>query len=402
MKPGIVIVIGIVAVVGAVALLVGFLIGGDTGSNGPMTPAEQKIASLEEELAREKSAKERVEAALESRLAEGTAAAARLPGSTAPDAHGQTPADPTAAAPAPVEGAGARVRFFAHAYGGALAKVDWKMVGANLAEMNPLIVEIVHSIRAGERPEGATIGRIQQLNGPLLAAALMLPDDVPGVGVNGKFSDPGFMVNAMASCLAAAKLPLTTQQEADLVAVAEKWMTHDARRRERYDETTYALEKIFEEAELKDGYFAEALGLLTAEQRGVVDPEETHDRVQLALFSSSLIYAGRVEVFLCPSTEDLKAKYLRRTEQIFDLSDSDRELARPIVESWVDSIPAAVFEAEADALDRSGLVQATRVTTWAKLVHDLVRQVVDRLPLDETRRETARSIGGVYLPLKVE
>ena len=121
-----------------------------------------------------------------------------------------------------------------------------------MSEMGPLVVSISKAIRDRAPAAPGTVGRIQELNGPLLEAALSLRDPIPGTGVDGRLSDPGFMLNAIAACLAAAGLPLSADQEAGLEEVARRAMAADARRREGYDDRTIELAKVADEAELKD------------------------------------------------------------------------------------------------------------------------------------------------------
>ena len=263
-----VIYVAIALVAGGVGLAVGPRIAGEKeiGSEPPSfliaenQRLESEVESLTETLRLSEEALEQKQAAEET-------ATAKLPG--APERYIPSADDPEATPsleePAPTA-------YFVEEYGGALKDVDFKTIGANLSEMTPLILDIVRSIHDRTPASPEAVGRIQQLNGPLITAALKLDQAVPGIGVNGKFTDPSFMTNAMISALKAAKVPLDEEQTRSLIATARRYMDEDARRRAGYDEFTFTIRKLYEEAELKDRFFEDALSLFTPEQRAAVAP----------------------------------------------------------------------------------------------------------------------------------
>ncbi len=388
-----------VVVVAALALGVGLAVGLSLGrGRGPEAPAAgaaeaERVVLLERE-----------NAGLRETLALERAAAAGAPApvpATASDPDPRGAASVAGATPAGAPAA-ATTRFLSDLHDGALASVDFSLIGRNLKEMGPLVAEIARAITTGTPVAPGTIGRIQQLNGPLVEAALSLGDSVPGTGVNGRFSDPGFMLNAIASCLAAADLPLSAGQAAVLEDIARRCLAADAQRRAAYDDRTPALQRVYEEAELKDGFFRDAFAELTAEQRAIVDPPEARDRLRLSVFSSAVLWAPLTEPCFFQTDADLKKQFLLRSVQILDLSEAEQERARGIVDSWVDSVPDDLVDAPTDEFDRRVMVKSQRVTAWAKHTVRLIGTLLDTLALDEPRAARGRGAGGVLLPLKVE
>jgi hypothetical protein len=290
-------------------------------------------------------------------------------------------------------------RFFADAHEGALKKVNWTTVGNNMGEMLTLIPGLATALARGEDPSAESIGRIQQLNGPLVTAALKLQDSVPGIGVNGKFSDPSFMVNAMAMTLEVAGLPLLPDQARALESTARLWMAKDRQRREGYDDRTWLIEKIYEEAELKDGFFREAFGQLTSSQATALSPDSVRGRVRLDLFSSSLIYAALARVEFFSSREELIEDTLRGASMAMRLTEEERTQAKGIVAEWADRLPQELLAHETDGLDVHGLIHTDLVTAAARQQHVLVKGLADALGFEGERLERVRNFAIIHAPL---
>ncbi|MHC4861323.1 MAG: RasGAP domain-containing protein, partial [Planctomycetota bacterium] len=260
--------------------------------------------------------------------------------------------------------------------------------------------EIAPALLKRETPPMKVIGRIQELNGPLIAAALQVSEDLPGNGVNGRFTDPAFMLNAMASALEAAGSPLTPEQSKALEAVARTWMAADASRRQGYDEEAYALRRLYEEAELKGRFFDDSFVKLTAEQVTILSPETSRGRVRMDLFSSGLLYAALVRPI--PFTDDdvLLDAYVRGAAGQFKLSAEEQTRAREVIADWLSDVPPDLMELETNALDLEGLVHVDRVNAWARQTLSLLKSLVAEFGEDEARRESARRNQVVVVPLK--
>jgi hypothetical protein len=291
-------------------------------------------------------------------------------------------------------------RFFGDRFQGVLRKIDWDTVGSNLGEMVELITELMPSLRRGETPPAKTIGRISQLNGGLLAAALQLQEDLPGTGVNGKFTDPAFMVNAMAATLEATEAPLSADQQKALEEVARTWMAADERRRQGYDENTYGLRQLYEEAELKGKFFEDAFARLTPGQVELLSPEDTRGRVRVDLFSSGLLYAALARPTPFTTDDELVEACLQGATGLFRFSAEERESARQVISVWASAVPRDLVDRETNALDLQGLVHVDRVNAWARHSLDLVKSLESELELDEDRRNRGRQARMVPVPIR--
>ncbi|MEN8150767.1 MAG: hypothetical protein ABFS86_13165 [Planctomycetota bacterium] len=321
--------------------------------------------------------RERIAELLE-RRAERAAAGESAPG-TVPDASG---------------------RFFMDRYNGAMKKVDWKSVGSSMGEMSQLIAAIVPSLSRGEAPDMTKVGKIQKLNNNLIAAAALVQQDMPGAGINGAFSNPAFMVNAMSSTLTAVDKPLTDRQRKLIETIAADWIVADEKRRKAYDETTWTVRKLYEEAELKDGFFHDAFAVMTPEQVEALSPEPSRARVRLDLFSSSLIYVQRVRHVPFTETSEVIDFFVNQGLAGFRMNDEEKVRAKDMVTAWLDEVPTNLLFRETNALDLEGMVHSDRVTAWAKLEADMVKRLSETIEFDEKRTNLARMVGGVAVPLK--
>lgn len=305
---------------------------------------------------------------------------------------GPAPVDPKAADPkGPV--------FFADAYGGALRKVDWNVVGTNLSKMVVLIPRIATDLAKNQSPKPDDLGRVQQLNGPLVTAALKIRETLPGVGVNGKFSDPSFMINAMATTLSIAGQALSEAQSKSLETTAVNWMAKDRQRRDAYDDRTWVIQKLYEEGELKDGFFAEAFTHLTKEQVDTLSPAHVRGRVRLDLFSSSILFTALSRPDFFATREDLVESTLRGVSMNMRLSEEERDRARPVIAAWIESLPTELTEHPTDALDQHGLIHVSLVLKGARHQERLLKDLARTLELDEERLNGIKQYAVVHVPL---
>jgi hypothetical protein len=277
--------------------------------------------------------------------------------------------------------------------------VDWPLVGKNMGKLSELIPRIAAKLAAGESPSLEDLGRVQELNGPLIRVAGSLQEDLPGTFINGKFSDPSFMVNAMATTLAQAEMPLTETQATALETCARSAMARDRQRLQGYDDRTWLVRKLYEEAELKDAFFTEAFGHLTEKQVDTLSPPLCRSRVRLDLFSASLIFASLARTDFFVSREGLVESTLGGACARLELTEEERAPARPVVAAWVERLPRELAEHETDALDANGLVPLRLVLAAAHQQEQLLESLVRTLALDEERVAKIREYPLIHIPL---
>ena len=202
----------------------------------------------------------------------------------------------SAAADAP-EGAGDRIEGPRFVYGGmveALNGLDWNVIGESMSKMPALLARLSRAVTEGKTLEDLAdeIGRIQQLNGPLVGEALkMSKSGIQGTGLNGIFTHPSVMANMVHAALVKADVPLTAEQENLVYEIGLRYTEEDRRRLAGYADGTLGMEKLVEEADLRNRFFAEVYGSLSTEQRETIRPEGVRGLTSADLFSTGVLYA---------------------------------------------------------------------------------------------------------------
>ncbi len=318
-----------------------------------------------------------------------------------------TPAD-AGGAPAvtPDETAGRRARVAlyplyafddaAPAVRDALAATDWPAVAENLAAMLPVADEIVGALARGERPSAESIGRSQELNGPLITIAMRLEAaGVPGTGANGAFTHPAFMSNAIAASLEALGMPLDSAQQAALGHVGAEFARRERQRVAARTVDAVKLRRLVEEAEQKRDYFAAARALLSDEQRNALCPPAVRGRVAADLFSEGLVWVGRAQ----PLTyrDEAHLAELIEARLLGDADETARGAARDIVAAWVAALPREIVDHHADALDRVGMVDAAYTTTCARHVAALTETLLRDGGVSAGAAARLRDLGGTVV-----
>ncbi len=364
---------------------------GTDASDRPPEKVRDECRRLESELRAERTARSRAEARAEKAEKTASSLERKIAALESGIAASTAPPGPEKGEAAPRAGA----RFFASAWDGVLADVDWKALGTNMSRMAPLIDRVIGALGKGEPAPTEAVIEIQKLNQPLVLAALKASRKVPGTGVNGSFSHPAFMANAMAAALEAAGLPLDEGQAKNLEAIGERYLKLDEERLRAYDDRVFELQKLIEEVDLRDRFLREAFALLSPAQEAALRTEQTRDRVRADIFSAALVYVGRIRFLTYSDPADLARKVLANVRGEILLDDAEREKAKGLVGDWAAEIPSDLLSWRPDLLDRQGLVRLGIAHAWAKQTLGLARSLADGLALEGERRARARKIAGV-------
>ena len=310
-------------------------------------------------------------------------------------AKAQLAAASAGAAPAPKK-KGPRFAFGQY---GKLAEVDWTTVGENLNAMTPLCDSVAKKLAAGGDLPGEDIGRIQQHNGPLVAAAVKVMKELPGTGANGSFTHPAFMVNAIASTLDAAGKPLTDGEATAIEKVARDFSDEDARRLAGYPTGTYAMQKTIEEADLRRRFFDAAFAVLTRDQRETLVPPSVKGLVGFDLFSDGLLWATvmRPIGFKERDLDALVTESAGAMNAGLHIPKEQQDAARAVVAKWAKDLTVSLVTAP----DEGASKYETHVETVreaAKQSLALVQSLSADLKLEGKQAEAARNWPVVLLP----
>lgn len=309
-----------------------------------------------------------------------------------------------ASKPVPAPGAAAAGAAKAHAFrfpelDEALGKVDWNVVGASLAKMGPLCAKFADEIAQGRELPPDVVGDLQKHNGPLVTQALRAAGKVPGTGPNGAFTHPTFSVNAMAAALEALGMPATESQSAALHGVARRYAAEDAQRLAAYDDRTFQLRRIVEEGGVRTRFFADALAVLTEDQRAALRPAATRDRTSLDLWSSGLFWSQWARPAAYAGREQFLKDFGRGFVTGIKLDEAARARAEEMRAAWALSLPADLLKRADDPLSRMGMLSVPFVEEMAAQELALLERMAAELPLEGDSLAAAKKLQLVAVPI---
>jgi hypothetical protein len=178
--------------------------------------------------------------------------------------------------------------------------------------------------------------KIGEHNRKLVAYYLKVGGKLPtNAGVNGEFTHPINMANMLAAHLKAAGLPLTDEQLAEItkfgVEYDKRWETATS----GYDETTFELQKLIDEGELKEWFKVEMLRVCTPEQRAVAVPPEIDGLVGLDIYSAGLLFQMSVADVRADDAESLKEQLKEQVKGLTGVDATVLESAAFLFNDWV-------------------------------------------------------------------
>jgi RNA polymerase sigma factor (sigma-70 family) len=336
---------------------------------------------------------ERDEARARAEKAEQDAAAARreieeLKAATATAKAGAETAPPKPGGP----------RFALGEYEAVLKDLDWDRIGTNMKAMVPLLEDLAARAAKKEPMDGAALGKIQQLNGPLVEAAFKIGDRIPGMGLNAKFTHPVFASNAIAAALASASLPLTERQAEALAKIAQEFTDRDRARIAGYDDRSWMLQKVLDEADLRDAFFDAAFAVLAPEQRAALKPEATKGLVGLDLFSAGLVWQQHLAPVTAPDKAGVLAVLRTQVATQLGIPEDKREGLTPLLAEWVEAVPAAWLEGEMGMMGIG--IKAEEIEALARVQLSILRRIADNPAFGDAAAGKARRIGAVLMPVR--
>ncbi|MHC4472747.1 MAG: hypothetical protein ACYTDY_09620 [Planctomycetota bacterium] len=268
-----------------------------------------------------------------------------------------------------------------------LENVNWTLVGATVLKLHASVPQIV---------------KAAELNGPLPAreVARKLFDPLfTELITASRMTNPVVVARGVGSTLHAAGAPLAEHQRAAIEETARAYLSRDARRRKGYGEKTFELEKLVEEAKLRESFLTEVLAVLDEKQAKLLCPEQARGRIWLCPFSSAPLFSRRVRLVPFEGRNGLTEELLRRATARFSLTPSERHEARIVISRFLNAIPDCILEEKADDLDRRGLVRTDRARAWAGRTLALLAKLGKELELGKERMARARVFGDVLVPL---
>jgi hypothetical protein len=272
--------------------------------------------------------------------------------------------------------------------GALLESVNWKLVGATVLKLHASVPQIA---------------KAAELNGPLPArevARKLFDPLLLELTTPSRLTSPVVVSRGVASTLFAAGVPLAEYQRAAIEETARAYLARDVRRKRAYDEKTWELAKLVDEAKLRESFLTEVAAVLDEKQAAVLCPKEARGRLWLCPFSSAPLFIRRIRTIEFESRNGLAEEALRLATERFSLDAAERHRARIVISRRLAAVPDSVLLAKVDDLDRRGLVRADRAGAWAGRTLDLLMTLASDLELDDDRMARAREFAEVLVPLR--
>ncbi len=404
---------GKTAVVGVVALVAGGAIGW-LASAPKVEEAQKRVAALEPVVKERDDAKEAVSnlraetqkahdevQRLAARDRELSAQIRDL--QTSLDAAKSEVAKLTApAAPAGAPADGRKQRLSHPAFDEVLGKLDWNGVSEHIGAMTKVLSDLGVALSEGKSPDELppeTSESITKHNGPLVTVAVRLMQaKVPGTGANGSFTHPAFMSNAIIAVLEGAGKPLSADQTTRIAEISTRYVAEDAARLLRYDDSTFQIRKVEEEGDLRDRFFQEARGVLTAEQLELVSPAATRDRLQFDLFSAGILMYTVTRPVPFKSAVEFAETVAKSVGGPLRLNDEQKAKVAVIAAEWAAALPAEITRRSENAFDKAGMLPTRNSLISATETRKLIERIARDLDLQGESLAGARRFGIVLMP----
>jgi RNA polymerase sigma-70 factor (ECF subfamily) len=289
-------------------------------------------------------------------------------------------------------------------YGGmveALNGLDWDVIGNSMSRMPPVLARLTQALAEGKTLEDLAdeIGLVQELTGPLLAEALkMSKSGIQGTGINGIFTHPSVMANAVHAALTKGGMPLTGEQEKLVYEIGLRYTEEDRRRLAGYDEGALGMEKLVGEADLRDRFFAEVHETLSSGQLELICPERVRGLTNSDLFSTGLLYAPLVRPLPFRDRESLESIVVERAMSDLTLDEASKTVVQDAVRLWADTLPEGFLDVPLPRVGPLPSHKADHVRVAAQSQALLMRDLATRLNLSEAQLKSLQAEVGVLVP----
>lgn len=293
-----------------------------------------------------------------------------------------------------------RVTFGAWGEMEELRDADWADLGKTIQTMHEDMKEVRKAMREGEAISPALQEKLGRENRKLVQHALKVMEKLPtNASVNGEFSHPINLVNFLAAHLEGMGEPLSDAQLADLARLGEEYEKRWKAMQEGYDETTYNLQKLLDEGELKEWFREEMFRVTTPRQKAAAVPAEIEGVVGLDLYSAGLIFQMSIDPVNEEAVPNIKDALKSRMESHLSIERTMLDNAEYLFDEWVIDLSAQLqpkSQAESEVIYTRDVIAAGKAQLSALI------QFEQSFVTDEDQRADFRALRTVLFPQVVE
>jgi hypothetical protein len=202
---------------------------------------------------------------------------------------------------------------------------------------------------------------------------------VSGIGINGKFCNPGLIANMLPGTLDKMDQKLSKDQEDSLYEIGQRYIEEDGLRQGAYGEESYRLKQFLDETALKDRFFTEVYGLLSDTQLNTLRPESTRGYTSVDMLSSAVQWGPVVRPVPLENRDQLANRMTGLVLEHLGVDASMRDSVHGLTTEWATRIPDSLLQVENQAVSKFNWHQVDRVRAFAteqlKLFETMVQQL---------------------------
>lgn len=312
----------------------------------------------------------------------------------APTVNPETVADESPAPPPEVGMAFSDPRF-----ADVLSKIDWAKMGEITHEMSPVLAELV----AAMTEEGAEIPmelaiKVQQLNSQLLGMIPALMEaGVPGFGANGSYTHPLVVANTVANTLQAAGQAMTADQKSRLSSLVGMFSAEAQSIADSTHDLT--LDQLLADSEMKERFFNEMKGSLTADQSSVLYPAGSTDYEGGSLFHSGVMMRPYMKPIAVKNAAEFASKVSSNLSDKLGLSDVTAKRVHDIIARASQAAELWQHPAETAEMSQAHFIRSGR--SMAALRNQVIwmRQIRQLPGLTAEQRKKLGEFSRILVPL---
>jgi len=276
-----------------------------------------------------------------------------------------------------------------------LNTAKWGELGASLKFMAPAVKQLAADLRAGKDPDPEAMKEIARNNMVLVQLAVGLHGKVPthAQNFNGEYTHPITQVNLLAAQLEAAGDPLTADQKARLTDLGKEYEKRWTTLQDGYNKETFLLQKLYDEADLKQWFTERMWQITTAGQKAIAVDPSVEGLVGLDLYSPALMFQQSAVPLKTTNRDNLKGRLKDLMAQRMQLQRETLDGAEYAFDDWLTS-----FKLEPRSFENLRFMHIKDLLEATRAEYELLRALVGSVLSDTTVAQRLREESTVIVP----
>ncbi len=276
-----------------------------------------------------------------------------------------------------------------------LNSAKWGELGASLKFMAPAVKQLAADLRAGKNPDPEAMKEIARNNMVLVQLAVGLHGKVPthAQNFNGEYTHPITQVNLLAAQLEATGDPLTADQKARLTDLGKEYEKRWTTLQDGYNKETFLLQKLYDEADLKQWFTERMWQITTARQKAIAVDPSVEGLVGLDLYSPALMFQQSAVPLKSTNRDTLKGQLKDLMAQRMQLQRETLDGAEYAFDDWLTS-----FKLEPRSFENLRFMHIKELLEATRAEYELLRALTGSVLSDVTVAQRLREESTVIVP----